>query len=186
MKLALVLLLFTSFPAYATSIPIPERACGTAQCDLIFNFDFTSPPQSVTPPYVLIGFGIPVLVLNPATFFIDLFSGLNGTDVRRSFSGDLPAGDQPIGIVSEFIASDVGAQDGIFSIGISTSRAGAGEVSSAPLAQAFGGSDCTIASLSTCSSVIITPIGFGPVPEPATIFLICGGLVAMSLLRRRP
>ena len=185
---AISLVLLPIQSAYADAIPIP--ACGLASCDLIFNFDFTNPPQSPTPPYVLIGLAVPVNVLKPsASWRVDIFSGLDGLNdssgPQYGFLGGLGPVAGPTTLSAQYFADTGGSQDGVFSIGLSTGTVGAAELISAPMATAFAGiCDPGIPS-APCSSITISGVELAPVPEPPTIVLMFGGLAALSLLRRR-
>ena len=189
MSLALICL----FPMQRVSaetfpIPIPPGDCGTTQC-LIFNFDFTNPPQSLQPPYIAMDLAIPVNILKPfVSLSIVVFDGLDGSGFGHLFL--LPT--EPFTGPTTFgvdVAEVGSAQEGIFSIAITTNRAGETLLTSAPLATAaaFAG---TICFPPFCPTVTIVGVEFAPVPGPSVpgpdgIVLISVGAGAIGLLRRR-
>ena len=179
-------------PAGAEAFPIPIPVGCTTPCP-IFNFDFTNPPQSLQPPYVVMDLSIPVNFLKPfVSLVVQIFSGRDGLN-DGSGSGEIfftapQPSTGPGGTGVEFIAGAVGAQDGIFSIGISTDQAEAALLPSAPLATASAFVDTCFPPF--CPTVTIAAVEFAPgpgpsVPGPDGLVLISVGAGAIGLLRRR-
>src|SRR5215470_10171991 len=120
-SLALMYIIGVQGAADADTIPIP--VCNFPPCnnDLIFNFDFTNPPPSVPPPYVLVNLQIPVNVLQSSAIVVDLFNGLNGTTDASgpsSFIGGVSLGPQTLSFLLGGGEGFEGQLDGIFSIGL--------------------------------------------------------------------
>jgi hypothetical protein len=167
------------------AVPLP--VCNFPPCsnDLVFNFDFTNPPQSLSPPYVSMEILLPVNVIDPgpASINVSLFSGLNGADDASGsgsgFNGGVAHGSQILSFVLVSNGAFDGQLDGIFSIGLhSGGSVETGiELTSSPTAVA-----CRILDpLVGCSTVKIDGVEPLSASEPATFVLLAVAFAGVGL-----
>jgi len=131
---------------------------------------------------------IPVNFLKPSvSLVVQIFSGRDGLN-DGSGSGEIfftapqpSTGPGHTGV--EFIAGAVGAQDGIFSIGISSDQAEAALLTSAPLATASAFVDTCFPPF--CPTVTIAGVEFSPVPEATTFLLVVSAVLMVLFCGRR-
>jgi len=187
-SLALMYIIGVQGAADADTIPIP--VCNFPPCnnDLVFNFDFTNPPQSVPPPYVLVNLQIPVNVLEVNAIVVDLFSGLDASGSSGAFIGGVgPPGPQTLSFLLGSGQGFEGQLDGIFSIGLrSEGTVGTAiELVSPPLATGSAGT-CFIGTPSPdCFSVTIGGVQPSIVPEPTTFLLVATAFAGIGWAKRR-
>jgi hypothetical protein len=152
--------------------------------DLIFNFDFSSPPASPPPGHYFQIFFASVFPPTPAgTVVVDVFDDLNGVGLHQSFTAGT------FQIVIDGTVSGPGVDDGLFSLGF-RATSGSALLSDAPFAYAFASICDLTLSPPRCDTVLTQNVtgrlqsSDGSVPEPGSVALLGIAAAAFSLRRK--